>query len=286
MTHRTGPSGKAFCIHTIQYQLHEVEDYINWCYFYHAWGVRADNGGSLRDDAIRLLRTLDAEGCHTTVRIALSEATSQEDDIVLADGRRIPLLRQQQAQGDGCYLCLSDFVRPMEQGIADRIGIFVASTQAEVERLFADDDYRHLLAQTLADRLAEASIEKAHEQARREWWGYAPGERLDKAQLFAERFQGIRPAVGYPSLPDQSLNFVLDSIVDFGQAGVSLTENGAMLPHASVSGLMIAHPMARHFSVGRIGEDQLRDYARRRGKDVEWLRRFFRSVEAGRRILL
>lgn len=280
MTHKTETLGESFCIHTVQYRLHEVADYINWAYFYHAWGLTTMvEKLRLKADAEQLLQTLEPKGLQTTVRIALSEAYGQEDDIVLANGRHIPLLRQQQPSACGYYLCLSDFVRPMEQGIPDRIGIFVGCTDARMEQMYADDNYRHLLTQTLADRLAEASIEKAHEQVRREWWGYDSGERLSKEQLFAEQFQGIRPAVGYPSLPDQSLNFVLDKIIGFSQAGVSLTENGAMMPHASVSGLLIAHPKARHFSVGRIGEDQLLDYARRRGKDAEWLRRFFKEID-------
>jgi cobalamin-dependent methionine synthase I len=113
-----------------------------------------------------------------------------------------------------------------------------------------------------------------HEEVRKNYWGYAADERLSIAEMQVEHFQGIRPAVGYPSLPDTSLNFVIDELLDMKQIGIRLTESGAMKPHASVSGLMMAHPKAHYFSIGKIGEDQLRDYARRRGLPVEVMRKF------------
>jgi cobalamin-dependent methionine synthase I len=109
---------------------------------------------------------------------------------------------------------------------------------------------------------------------RKHYWGYAPDENLSIAEMQVEKFQGIRPAVGYPSLPDTSLNFVIDELLDMKQIGIRLTESGAMKPHASVSGLMMAHPQAQYFSLGKIGEDQLHDYARRRGLPVEVVRKF------------
>jgi cobalamin-dependent methionine synthase I len=143
-----------------------------------------------------------------------------------------------------------------------------------LETDFAADAYQKMMAQLLADRLAEAAAEYLHEQVRKHIWGYAPDEKLSIADLLVEKFQGIRPAVGYPSLPDTSLNFVLDDLLDMKQIGIRLTESGAMKPHASVSGLMLAHPEARYFNLGKIGEDQLRDYARRRGLPVEVCRKF------------
>ena len=115
-----------------------------------------------------------------------------------------------------------------------------------------------------------------HEQVRRELWGYAPHEQFTLEELFAERYQGKRPAVGYPSLPDQSFNFLLDEVLDFSSIGVSLTENGAMVPHASTSGLMLSHPATRHFSVGDVGLDQLTDYARRRGMTLGEVQKFLK----------
>ena len=131
-----------------------------------------------------------------------------------------------------------------------------------------------MLCQTLADRLAEASVEKMHEEVRKTYWGYAPDEQLSIKELLLERFQGIRPAVGYPSLPDQSTNFDLDAWLDFSRIGIRITETGAMIPHASVSGLILAHPQSKYFAVGKIGEDQLQDYARRKGKPVEYISKF------------
>ena len=135
------------------------------------------------------------------------------------------------------------------------------------------DPYQKMMAQLLADRLAEAAAERMHEQVRKEYWGYAKGEQLTIPEMLIEKFQGIRPAVGYPSLPDTSLNFVLDELIDMKQIGIRLTESGAMKPHASVSGLMMAHPQARYFNLGKIGEDQLQDYARRRGLPIEVCRK-------------
>ena len=132
-----------------------------------------------------------------------------------------------------------------------------------------------MLCQTLKDRLAEAAAEKMHEDVRRVYWAYAPDERLNMADLFAANYRGIRPAVGYPSLPDQSIIFLFDRLLPFSLVGVRLTENGMMQPHASVAGLMLSHPAAEYFSVGQIDRNQLEDYAARRGMTLESLQKFF-----------
>ena len=116
-----------------------------------------------------------------------------------------------------------------------------------------------------------------HLEVRRYYWGYAPDEQLTMRELLREDYQGIRPAVGYPSMPDTSMNFLLDQLIDMKRIGIHLTESGAMRPHASVSGLMFAHPKAHYFDLGKIGDDQLRDYARRRHIPVELARRFLAS---------
>ena len=201
---------------------------------------------------------------------------------------RIPCLRQQ--QGNPPYLCLSDFISPLEKTVvshpqdispssfllppSSRIGVFATSVDIGLETDFEADPYQKMMAQLLADRLAEAAAERLHEQVRKDFWGYASHEQLTIPEMLVEKFQGIRPAVGYPSLPDTSLNFVLDELIDMKQIGIRLTESGAMKPHASVSGLMLAHPQARYFNLGKIGEDQLQDYARRRGLPVEVCRKF------------
>ena len=157
------------------------------------------------------------------------------------------------------------------------MGAFASTIDADMEGLYEKDPYKHLLVQTLSDRLAEAATEKMHEYVRKEAWGYAKEENLTIPELLVEKYQGIRPAVGYPSLPDQSINFLLNELLDMRQIGISLTENGAMYPHASVCGLMFAHPASEYFSVGKIGEDQLLNYATRRGKSVEEMRKFLEA---------
>ena len=191
---------------------------------------------------------------------------------------RFPMLRQQHPSAPGePNLCLADFIRPLSQGIRDQIGVFCTSVDGTIIDVYRHDDYLNMMAQTLSDRLAEATAEKLHEEVRKEYWGYAPDENLTIEQQHREEYQGIRPAIGYPSLPDTSANFIIDKLLDMKQAGIRLTETGMMTPHASVSGLMFSHPKARYFELGKIGDDQLRDYARRRGVPVELMRRFLQS---------
>ncbi len=157
------------------------------------------------------------------------------------------------------------------------MGLFCTTVDAEIVELYHQDDYLSMLAQTLCDRLAEASAERLHEQVRKEFWGYAPDEHLTMEQSHREEYQGIRPAVGYPSMPDTSVNFILNELLGMKDVNIRLTESGMMTPHSSVSGLMFAHPKARYFELGKIGEDQLRDYAKRRGIPLELMRRFLQS---------
>lgn len=281
------------------YSIEEVTPYINWIYFFHAWGMeprfasiaevhdcpacrtrwiatfapeeqaKAREAATLYTDAIALLRHW-TDGVKCQAISLLTKANSEGDDILIEGHTRLPLLRQQQAGKSGYTLCLSDFVRPTTSGVPDTIGLF--ATAAHVPP--CDNT---LLASTLADRLAEATAERLHEEVRKYHWGYAREEQLTMRELHAEAFQGIRPAVGYPSLPDQSVNFILDDLLDFSQIGITLSDNGAMKPSSSVSGLMIAHPQAHYFAIGTIGTDQLRDYARRRDLKIEKLRSFLAS---------
>lgn len=266
----------------ISFGIAELVPYINWIYFYHAWGIREEQGRDLKQEAAVLLDQWAAEGRRTVFRVRLLKANSHEDDILLyeddaatarqdltatAPGSQphvLPLLRQQRKP----FLCLADFLPPAGRE-SGTIGIFASSAPFHVEVL---------LEQTVADRLAEATAELGHELVRKHIWGYAPDEDLRPKELFAERYTGKRPAIGYPSLPDQSLNFLLKDILDFRSMGITLTENGAMVPHASTSGLMLSHPLCTHFSIGDIGEDQLRDYARRRDMDAEALRKFLNVI--------
>lgn len=265
----------------LTYAIHDVTPYINWIYFFHAWGfqpkeddrAKASEAMQLFKEANRMLNQLD-ETYHVHAIFRLCKANADGDNLLL-DGTRFPLLRQQIPHPDGSpFLCLSDFVRPLASGTPDTVGIFAASCDGEVELLYEDDPYKRMLVQTLADRLAEAATEKMHEYVRKVAWGYAKDENLSIPELLKEKFQGIRPAVGYPSLPDQSVNFLLNELLHMQQIGITLTENGAMRPHATVCGLMLAHPAARYFAVGKIGNDQLEDYARRRGMPINEVKKF------------
>ena len=259
------------------YGIHEVSRYINWSYFFHAWGfqprdMQSPEAKQLLQEANQMLTLLN-ENFQTHAIFKLAEANSEHNDVWI-DNTRFPFLRQQTAKEGKPYLCLSDFIRPKSQEIKDYIGLFATTVDAKMEQLYPEDHYQHLLVKTLSDRLAEATAEKLHETVRKTIWGYAPDEQLSIEQLHNEEFQGIRPAVGYPSLPDQSVNFLLDELLDMQQIGIHLTENGMMQPHASVSGLMLAHPASRYFSIGKIDEEQLHDYASRRRLPVEQMRKF------------
>lgn len=284
------------------YSIHEVSEYINWIYFFHAWGFEPryatianihgcdacraiwltsfpENERSKASEAMQLFKeanrmlSSDMQNIKVHAVFRLMEANSDENDIWIGS-TRFPFLRQQTAKEGQPYLCLSDFIRPLSSGIADKIGLFATSVDISAETLYPDDNYHQLLAQTLADRLAEATAEKLHENVRKSIWGYAPDEKLTIHQLHQEAFQGIRPAVGYPSLPDLSINFLLDEVLNMKQIGVCLTENGMMHPHASVCGFMFAHPASHYFSVGRIDEEQLADYAKRRNLPTSLMKKF------------
>lgn len=290
-------------ITVVTYQLHDLQEYINWIYFFHAWGfqprfaaiarihgcdacraswlasfpegerAKAAEAMQLHKEALRMLRELD--GKYQVYAIyRLMEANSEGDNLLL-EGTRFPLLRQQtRVRPDDPFLCLSDFVRPLSSGITDTVGAFATTIDEAMESDYIHDDYKHLLVKTLGERLAEAAAEKVHETIRKEIWGYAKDEKLTMEELLNEDYQGIRPAVGYPSLPDISVSFLLDRLLEMGRIGIRLTENGMMQPHASVCGLMFAHPASRYFSVGKIDEEQLLDYARRRGVSPEQIKKY------------
>lgn len=267
----------------LAYEISEVTPYINWLYFYHAWGLSGkpkEEKEKMQNEALGMLESWQGK-YHTHGVFRLLEANSEGDDIVLFDDSsitRIPMLRQQKASSEGePNLCLADFIRPLSQQKRDQLGLFCTTVDAEIVELYHQDDYLSMLAQTLCDRLAEASAERLHEQVRKELWGYAPDEHLTMEQSHREEYQGIRPAVGYPSMPDTSVNFILNELLGMKDVNIRLTESGMMTPHSSVSGLMFAHPKARYFELGKIGEDQLRDYAKRRGIPLELMRRFLQS---------
>ena len=264
------------------YSISELTPFINWLYFYHAWGLSGkprEDKEKMKQEALQMLASWE-EKYHAHAIFRLFEVCSEGDDLIffLSEKKlRFPMLRQQHPSAPGePNLCLADFIRPLSQGIRDQVGVFCTSVDGTIIDEYSHDDYLNMMAQTLSDRLAEATAEKLHEEVRRDraYWGYAPDENLTIEQQHREEYQGIRPAIGYPSLPDTSANFLIDQLIDMKQAGIRLTETGMMTPHASVSGFMFAHPKSHYFELGKIGDDQLRDYARRRGVPVELMRRF------------
>src|SRR5688572_26371411 len=273
-----------------RYPLAELVDYIDWGPFFQAWELSGPYPKILEDPVVgEAARKLFAEAEETLERIVrenLIEANGvlglypaaqvEGDDIeIYADEqRRAPLmtwhnLRQQNHKPEGrANLCLADFVAPKASGVRDWVGAFavcaggIESRVAELEK--RGDDYNAIMLKVLADRLAEAFAERLHERVRRKFWGYASDEKLTSRELIAERYRGIRPAPGYPACPDHTAKGALFRLLDAEKnAGMKLTESFAMLPASAVSGFYLSHPEASYFAVGKLGRDQIEDYARR-----------------------
>ncbi len=272
--------------------LHELVDYIDWTPFFLSWELRgrypdilddATYGSEARQlfkDATSMLDMIVA-GKRLTARAVCglfpARSTGNDIEVRVADGAvtTLCMLRQQGKKVDGvAYRSLADYVQPSEHGFDDWIGAFVVTAGEGVDELCAEleaanDDYGSIMVKALADRLAEAAAEWLHAKVRRELWGYAAGEQLKNDQLIAEQYQGIRPAPGYPACPDHTEKLKLFAMLEAERTtGVRLTESMAMWPASSVSGWFFAHPEARYFAVGRVGKDQVEEYARRKGMDV------------------
>jgi 5-methyltetrahydrofolate--homocysteine methyltransferase len=283
--------------HTLDLPFGEVVSLIDWGPFFRTWEIRGawpallddpKSGAAARDlheEALAMLARIESEGWATCrARVGLLPAQAAGDDIFLQDlsGASLPTvhtLRQQNRKTASPNLALSDFIGPA--GAEDWLGLFAATTgpriPLQVTAFRTDqDDYSAILLQALADRLAEASSEWLHRHVRRDLWGYAPDEALELPDLLACRYQGIRPAPGYPACPDHTEKESLLKILGSdGALGLSLTESMAMVPPASVCGWYFAHPEAAYFGIGRLGRDQVEDLARRKGwsqQDAErWL---------------
>ena len=204
-----------------------------------------------------------------------STRTSQRTEVALTWHN----LRQQNQRPSGKpNYCLADFVAPRGSGVADYAGMFAVTAGLGMEKKLAEfsarrDDYAAIMFKAIADRLAEAFAEWLHRIVRSELWGYAKGEALDTEALIREEYRGIRPAPGYPACPEHSVKAPLFEFLQASKIGMSVTESYAMLPAASVSGFYLAHPEARYFAVGKIGDDQVDDLARRTALDPELARR-------------
>jgi 5-methyltetrahydrofolate--homocysteine methyltransferase len=275
-------------LRTVRPELTELRAFIDWQFFFLAWEMKGKYPAILKepaarelfDDANTLLDQIIAEGRLTAEGVyGFWPARGQGDDIVVDAGGQgsvaFPMLRQQTTKPEGRpNRCLADYLAPE----GDHLGGFAVTVHG-ADSLAAgyeakQDDYRSIMVKALADRLAEAFAEYIHLRARRDW--FEPDADPAIEDLHAERFRGIRPALGYPACPDHSVKETLFDLLDAATIDMKLTESFAMTPAASVSGLIFAHPSSRYFTVGRIGRDQVEDYATRRGlerSEVErWLR--------------
>jgi 5-methyltetrahydrofolate--homocysteine methyltransferase len=277
------------------YNLPAIAGHIDWAPYFQTWDLAGPYPQILQDEKVgETARNVFRDGENLLARmvrekwvqangvIGLWPANSVGDDIeIYADETRkqvltvIHCLRQETARPSGKpNYCLADFVAPKASGVADWVGGFAVTAGIGVDARVkayeaANDDYHAIMVKALADRLAEAFAEHLHARVRREFWGYAADEKLDNAALIAEQYRGIRPAPGYPACPDHTEKAALFSLLDAGRAGITLTENFAMWPAASVAGYYFAHPQAQYFAVGRIARDQLEDYAVRKDMSVD-----------------
>ncbi len=280
--------------------LETLTDFIDWTPFFIAWEMKgaypyilndAALGKQARilwDDAQKMLQKLMLEkGFQAQAIIGLYEANSVGDDIEILEQNtvisRFHTLRQQRAQPGENY-ALSDFIAPTDSGIMDYCGMFAVTIHGAQELAkkyeLELDDYNAILVKSLADRLAEALAEKLHQDVRREYWGYSSDENLSNKELIKEKYLGIRPAPGYPAQPDHTEKPELFRLLKAREIGMELTESNAMTPASSVAGMYFAHPKSKYFAVGRIGEDQARDYAARKGMRLEEVERWLSPILA------
>ncbi len=281
--------------------IQDIHRFIDWTFFFHAWQLKGrypqilndpekgEEARKLLDDARAMLQQIIAEKwLRAAAIIGLFPANSVGDDVaVYADEERIEpvlsfhFLRKQGRQPEGKYNeCLADFVAPADTGLNDYLGAFACTAgigiDDKVKGFEADhDDYSALMLKALADRLAEALAEMLHERVRKLHWGYGGDETLRNQELIEERYRGIRPALGYPACPDHTEKDDLWRLLDVeARTGIWLTESKAMVPTAAVSGLYFSHPDARYFAVGKLGKDQIEDYAERKGMSVSEIERW------------
>ena len=276
--------------------LEQIVPFIDWTFFFHAWELKGrypniledqHKGGEARrlfaDAQAMLARILEQRWLRAAAVVGLFPANRAGDDVVLyrdPSGEEVlttlHFLRKQGRQPKGKYNeCLADFIAPPESGKRDWIGGFACTAGLGIDAHVATfeaahDDYNAILLKAIADRLAEALAEWLHREVRREYWGYAADESLGNDDLIAEKYQGIRPAIGYPASPDHSEKQTLWDLLQVQEnTGIWLTESMAMVPTAAVSGLYFSHPQSRYFAVGKIDRDQVEDYARRKGMTLE-----------------
>ncbi len=278
-------------VHTlIDFPMDKIREYIHWIFFFVTWELRGKfpdifdhpNYGKearrLYEDAQEMLDRIITEKWLTANAVfGIFPAHAEGDDIVLFDQNspqkeitRFTNLRNQTVKERGIpNICLSDFVAPGDSGLTDYVGAFAVTAGIGIENKLTEfeaehDDYSAIMLKALADRLAEAFTELLHEEIRKNYWGYAKDESLTINDLFREKYTGIRPAHGYPACPDHSEKEVLFKLLEAEKYGITLTENYSMVPAASVSGLMFSNPASKYFFVGKVGKDQVEEYAKRK----------------------
>lgn len=291
----------------IDFSIEELRSYIDWRFLFTAWRVGGNYEGiqvfdcescklawlnkfpenerpkakeaiKLYKDANGLLDTLEGKVIAKGI-LGFFPAYSEGDNVV-TEKLTFPFLRQQMEK-KGTYACLSDFIAPQSSDVDDYLGAFAVTIGLKVEEMIADyekagDDYNALLLKSVADRLAEAAAEVLHLKVRRQYWGFAADEDISIEDALKAKYRSIRPAVGYPSMPNQADSFLLNDMIDLSQIDITLTESGAMYPNATVSGLYFAHPEAKYFAISKIDEDQLLDYSERKNLSVAAMRKWLR----------
>jgi 5-methyltetrahydrofolate--homocysteine methyltransferase len=295
------------------YPLEKLIPYIDWDPFFQTWQIRGKypnrhypklfddpdvgvEAKRLFDEAQKMLtQIVEQKLFKANGIVGFYAANAEGDDIVLyTDDTRTQVaatlfgLRQQAERGEARteYACLSDFIAPSKSGIADYIGMFAVSAGFGVDEI-ADayvkkhDDYNSIMSKALGDRLAEAFAEALHAEIRRDLWGYSPDEDISADDMLKVKYQGIRPAPGYPSQPDHTEKTTMWKLMDVEKkTGIQLTDSLAMFPAASVSALCFANPKSTYFGVGNITKEQVQDYARRKGKSVEDTEKWMRNILA------
>ncbi len=287
-------------LHVITWPLADLVRYIDWTPFFRTWELAGRYPDILEDEIVgeaarslwadaqlMLKQLVEEEWLEAKAVCALLPAASLGDDIVIYsdesrahEKERFIGLRQQ-ADKASANLCLSDFIAPVDANKKDYVGCFAVTAGLGIEQAQAklpkDDDYSDILLKALADRFAEALAEALHEKVRRELWGYASDEALPNDALIEEKYRGIRPAPGYPACPDHSEKVKIFELLDApNHVGLTLTENFAMYPTAAVSGYYFSHPESQYFVVGKLGEDQVKDYAARKGVSLEVAEQYLR----------
>ena len=276
------------------YSINEIREYIDWTPFFSTWMLKGkfpnilenptvgEEAQKLYQDANRMLdRVIEEKLLQARAVIGFFEVKREGDDLHLKGGKKLHFLRQQGKKGSGIpNLSLADFIIPDEEGKRDFIGGFAVTAGIGIEKLIDlfesdHDDYNSILIKAIADRLAEAFAELMHQKVRREFWAYSPEEQFSNEDLIREKYQGIRPAPGYPACPDHTEKETLFDLLDAQEKiGISLTESYAMYPAASVSGFYFSHPDSRYFGLGKIAKDQVEEYASRKGMKAEEVERW------------